>query len=66
MPFRNISMCFERNLAFNAHWAIQGKCDQVRGYKTSCAILFGIGLEGGLHIFVPGIHTHQNAKDEKS
>ena len=25
-----------------------GKCDQMRGYKTSCAILIGNDLEGGL------------------
>ena len=44
----------------------KGNVTKWGGYKISCTILFGIGLEGGLHIFVSGIHTHQNAKDEKS
>ena len=34
MSFGNISMCFEKNWAKNAHWAISGNCDQMRGYKT--------------------------------
>ena len=63
MPFRNISMCFEKNWAKNAHWAIPGKCDQMRGYKTPCSILFAIFQRVGLQIFVLTIHKLQNAKD---
>ena len=66
MPFRNISMCFERNWANNPHWTIQDNCDQMRVYKTSCAILFGNDLEAGLHIIVLTFLNLQNAKEEKS
>ena len=66
MPFRKISICFERNWTNNAHWEMQGNCGQMRVYKTSCAILFEIDLEAGLHIFVSAIQKLQNAKDEKS
>ena len=38
----------------------------MRGYSTSCAILFGIDLEAGPHIFVSAIHNLQNEKEENS
>ena len=59
-------MCFEGNWANKAHWAFQENCDLMRGYKTSCALLFGIDHEAGLHIFVLAVHKIQNAKEEKS
>ena len=65
MSFRNISMCFEINWVSNVHWTIQGKCKQIRGYITFCAILYGINMVGGLHIFVLAIHKLQNTKDKK-
>ena len=66
IPFRNISTCFEKKWANSAHWAIQGKRNLMRGYNTSCAILFGIDLKAGPHIFVSAIHNLQNEKEENS
>ena len=65
-PIETFPCIFEEIRQVEHIGQFKGNVSKWGGYKTSYAILFGIGYGTGHHISISAIHKLQNAKDKKS